>query len=181
MSTDVATRAPAAGPTIAELLLAAQERMELTERGWVEKVTHPAHARMDARLTAALLRLGVSEEHLYLNLRLGPDSKGHRYIPDLVVILPGNPVAPEPHADYAGAPDLIVETLSPDSQDRDWDEKRRAYAARGIPHYWIADPDAQQVTWLSLVEGAYVLQWTRPLATVELPWPAASTGAPAGA
>ena len=76
----------------------------------------------------------------------------------------------EEHADYGGAPDLLVETLSPISRDCDHHEKRRAYAARGVPHYWLADPDTRQVTWLRLIGTRYVQQWTRPLDEVELPW-----------
>jgi Uma2 family endonuclease len=166
-------RAPGdARPTIAELLLAAEERMELTDEGWVEKVAHPAHGRMDMAVGVRLTDLRVSLECLYVHVRLTAEPNGNRYVPDLFVVLPSNPVPVEEQADYGGAPDLLVETLSPSSRDRDYHEKRRAYAARGVPHYWLADPDTRQVTWLRLVEARYVEQWTRPLDEVELPWSA---------
>ena len=42
-----------------------------------------------------------------------------------------------------GAPDLVVEVLSPGTQARDRGVKMRRYAAAGIPHYWILDPATQ--------------------------------------
>ena len=39
-----------------------------------------------------------------------------------------------------GAPDLVVEILSPSTQSRDRGIKFRGYAAAGVTHYWIVDP-----------------------------------------
>ena len=41
-----------------------------------------------------------------------------------------------------GAPDLIVEALSPGSLRHDRHTKFQLYAAAGVKEYWIADPDA---------------------------------------
>jgi Uma2 family endonuclease len=41
-----------------------------------------------------------------------------------------------------GAPDLIVEILSPWSVRQDRVEKAALYARHGVRHYWIADPEA---------------------------------------
>ncbi|MGH2586150.1 MAG: Uma2 family endonuclease [Dehalococcoidia bacterium] len=38
-----------------------------------------------------------------------------------------------------GAPDLIVEVLSPSTQSRDKGIKMRRYAAAGVPRYWMLD------------------------------------------
>ena len=38
-----------------------------------------------------------------------------------------------------GAPDLVVEVLSPRTQSRDRGVKMRQYAAAGVPHYWLLD------------------------------------------
>src|SRR5437867_2807664 len=42
-----------------------------------------------------------------------------------------------------GAPDLVVEVLSPSTRSRDQGIKLRRYAAAGVPHYWTLDPDAR--------------------------------------
>jgi Uma2 family endonuclease len=44
-----------------------------------------------------------------------------------------------------GAPDLIIEIISPDSGSRDWREKFFDYQAAGVREYWIVDPMAQTV------------------------------------
>lgn len=59
------------------------------------------------------------------------------------------------------APDLVVEVVSPgepgsDNYDRDYVEKPREYAKRGIPEFWQVDPDRAVVTVLTLKNGAYV-------------------------
>lgn len=54
-------------------------------------------------------------------------------------------------------PALVVEIVSPGSEnhDRDYLTKHREYAARGIPEYWIIDPDAKLVTVCTLINNAY--------------------------
>ena len=45
-----------------------------------------------------------------------------------------------------GAPDLIVEILSPSTRDRDLREKAMLYAKSGVASYWIVDPVEETVT-----------------------------------
>ena len=54
-----------------------------------------------------------------------------------------------------GAPDLIVEILSPSTGRRDRTTKRDLYARHGVGEYWIADPEAQTVTVMLLKDGAF--------------------------
>lgn len=44
-----------------------------------------------------------------------------------------------------GAPDLVVEILSPATSTRDFNQKRKIYARYGVPEYWIIDPDDETV------------------------------------
>ncbi|BCL33801.1 Uma2 family endonuclease [Nostoc sp. MS1] len=55
------------------------------------------------------------------------------------------------------SPALVVEVVSPGkvNEDRDYRYKRSEYAARGIPEYWIVDPDKAKITLLTLVDGLY--------------------------
>ena len=54
-----------------------------------------------------------------------------------------------------GAPDLVVEFLSPSTQARDRGVKMRRYAAAGIPHYWIVDTRGRALEAYRLVQGGY--------------------------
>ena len=54
-----------------------------------------------------------------------------------------------------GPPDIVVEVLSTD-RDRDLVDKRRLYAAAGVPEYWILGGDADTLTALELADdGTY--------------------------
>ncbi len=44
-----------------------------------------------------------------------------------------------------GAPDLIIEVLSPATAHLDLWEKRYDYAQAGVQEYWIVDPESQRI------------------------------------
>lgn len=54
-----------------------------------------------------------------------------------------------------GAPDLIVEILSPGTARRDRVEKAKLYARHGVSHYWLADPEVRILEVYELTEGQY--------------------------
>jgi Uma2 family endonuclease len=43
------------------------------------------------------------------------------------------------------APNLLIEILSPSTAKRDRTVKAQLYAKLGVDHYWIVDPEAQQI------------------------------------
>lgn len=56
----------------------------------------------------------------------------------------------------AGAPDLVIEILSPSTARRDRTVKLRLYGRFGVPHYWIADPAARELFAFELASsGSY--------------------------
>ena len=54
-----------------------------------------------------------------------------------------------------GAPDLVVEILSPSTARRDAIQKRELYARYRVPEYWQAETDALEVTVLALAGADY--------------------------
>lgn len=59
---------------------------------------------------------------------------------------------------FMAPPDLVVEVVSPGElqRDRDYVAKRLQYQDRGIPEYWLIDPDLQAVIVLRLEAETYV-------------------------
>ena len=53
-------------------------------------------------------------------------------------------------ANIQGAPDLIVEILSPSTARYDWRDKRELYARHGVKEYWIVDP-VNRMAWVMLL------------------------------
>jgi Uma2 family endonuclease len=57
-----------------------------------------------------------------------------------------------------GAPDLIVEVLSPSTLKYDWNYKYNLYEKAGVREYWIADPKAKTIAvFLLQPDGQYDL------------------------
>ncbi len=55
-----------------------------------------------------------------------------------------------------GAPDLVVEIVSPESRRRDREEKYREYEAAGVREYWIIEPDTRTADFHALgPDGRY--------------------------
>ena len=57
-----------------------------------------------------------------------------------------------------GAPDLVVEVISPSSTRRDQETKRDLYAKYKVPHYWLVHPVKEWIRAYELGEdGSYEL------------------------
>lgn len=54
-------------------------------------------------------------------------------------------------------PELIVEVVFPSSAEQDRVDKMRAYARHGVPHYWIADPEARTLEMYALSNAGFEL------------------------
>ena len=57
-----------------------------------------------------------------------------------------------------GAPDLIIEVLSPSTQCHDRLTKYNLYERAGVPEYWIVSPEERTVQVSTLVDGRYRVQ-----------------------
>lgn len=72
--------------------------------------------------------------------------------PDVFVVC--DPSKIEPHA-IRGAPDWVVEVLSPGSASRDHIAKRRVYEAAGVCEYWLVHPEERLLMIYRLEQGVY--------------------------
>lgn len=57
-----------------------------------------------------------------------------------------------------GAPDLVMEILSPSTRRQDKSRKMKLYQRAGVREYWIIDPEIKDVQVLLLKDGQYVFQ-----------------------
>ena len=140
------------------LALPGDERYELLD-GELVLVASPnePHQRASKRLTRQLL--GVEDSGL-----------GQIYIAPFDVLLSDTEVVQPDlmfisrerediitHANVQGAPDLVVEILSPSTANRDWTRKREMYARHGVKELWIVDPEARIVWVMLLRDGDFEL------------------------
>jgi Uma2 family endonuclease len=80
----------------------------------------------------------------------GPDALVHlatcrRFGPDAFFLTQDRVPVPLPPDQFEGAPDLVVEVLSPSNREDDLEDKRPAYRQAGVRELWLIDPDEQQV------------------------------------
>ena len=96
---------------------------------------------------AGLMRIIVQQHDLgrvlgpELQVRLRP---GLRRVPDLLFVAKERADMIHPTL-VEGAPDLIVEIVSPDSVERDWREKYLEYQVTGVGEYWVVDLEYQRL------------------------------------
>ncbi|HVR07323.1 MAG TPA: Uma2 family endonuclease [Thermoanaerobaculia bacterium] len=75
--------------------------------------------------------------------------------PDVIYLSPGRRELARHR--IVGAPDLLVEVLSPGSMGRDWRVKLMLYAESGIREYWIVDPKTRLVEFLVNEGGRFMI------------------------
>ncbi|MCI0456847.1 MAG: Uma2 family endonuclease [Gemmataceae bacterium] len=113
-------------------------------------VHSPASPRHDnlAGFLRALMRLFARARKL--GLVLGPDAlvrlKPKRKVgPDIFFLRQHRLPSPLPEKQFEGAPDLVVEILSPSNRDDDLEIKRAAYHEAGVTEIWFVDPDREEI------------------------------------
>ena len=82
-----------------------------------------------------------------VNVRLG-DRNDTVLIPDIAVIC--NPDIIDEYG-INGAPDWVIEVVSPSTKKRDYNDKMHKYMSSGVKEYWIVDPEKLRVT--TYIEG----------------------------
>jgi Uma2 family endonuclease len=75
-------------------------------------------------------------------------------VPDMTVVCDKSKIKTK---GIYGAPDLVVEVLSPGSQKRDLNDKLKLYERHGVKEYWVVGTTDKSVKVYLPVEGRYEL------------------------
>ncbi len=105
------------------------------------------HQRVSQKLEQALFRLLEGAGHgIVLHAPIGVEfpSTGEGVQPDIVFVSTARRTLIHDEG-IRGAPDLVVEILSPTTANRDRGVKRKLYERQGVDQYWIVDLDAETV------------------------------------
>ncbi|HWI52586.1 MAG TPA: Uma2 family endonuclease [Symbiobacteriaceae bacterium] len=144
------------------LLLPEDKRYELIEG---ELLVTPAPATRHQRILLKLaVRLSVYSEANGLGQVLPAPcdvilSSENVVQPDVLYVVRQRLSIINPAGGVHGAPDLVVEILSPSTASRDQVFKRKLYGKYGVREYWVVDPAASTIE--VLVLGASGLETSR--------------------
>ncbi|MBI3914274.1 MAG: Uma2 family endonuclease [Chloroflexi bacterium] len=117
---------------------------------WVhgEVIVHSPAAYIHVSIASFLIQVvGLFVQHHKIGIVVGPEFQirmpGLRRVPDLLFIAePRRNIIKRTFVE--GAPDLVMEIVSPDSVERDYREKHLEYEAAGVREYWLFDPQWQR-------------------------------------
>ena len=82
-----------------------------------------------------------------------------RFVPDMMVVCDRDKIKTD---GVHGAPDLVVEVLSPSTAQNDRHRKQKVYESCGVREYWIADAANRTVEQYFLQDGAFQLNAVYP-------------------
>lgn len=75
--------------------------------------------------------------------------------PDIIFIATKNLSNINEDGNVYGAPDIVVEVLSPRNEEHDKIKKREVYEASGVKEYFIVEPRSKEVIALYLTKGKF--------------------------
>jgi Uma2 family endonuclease len=104
------------------------------------------------RIDAAAVGAGGECQVAPLDVRLADDAVVQ---PDVIYVSPARRRILGERVE--GAPDLIVEVVSPGTARRDRGEKLELYARSDVREYWIVDPEAKHIEFLQNEGGRFVV------------------------
>lgn len=81
---------------------------------------------------------------------------GNVFQPDIIFIAADRLPSLVRRGRVCGAPDLVIEVLSPGTQKKDKRKKKPVYEKYGVKEYWLVDPETKQATGYSLRNDAFV-------------------------
>ena len=78
----------------------------------------------------------------------------NKFVPDMMVVCDRSKIKSD---GVHGAPDLVVEVLSPSTAKDDRTRKKEVYEACGVAEYWLVSPTDKSIEVYLLESGKYIL------------------------
>lgn len=150
------------------------KRYELID-GELYEMPSPSPLHQDILLNLALLLrsdVGTSGGKVYV-APLDVYLSTHRVVQPDVLVLLAERTGLVTRRGVEGAPNLVIEVLSPSNTQHDRERKLRLYAEAGVPEVWYVSPEMELIEVLVLHDGRYEVH-TRagrdePVTSVVLP------------
>jgi Uma2 family endonuclease len=130
-------------------------KMELIDGLMVTMATPTVfHAGIESELLGLIWTYLRGKSGKVFSSELGVHLEGNITVePDLSVVLDTSKLT---MSGYQGAPDFVVEILSPSNRKQDKIAKFNSYQKAGVKEYWIIDPDDRTIQANRLENGRYV-------------------------
>lgn len=106
---------------------------------------HDNHQRVIPALIVCLSEHVFPHELRLLPSQVRIDDEGHVLSPDVFWVSSQNERCVLRQNQWQGAPDLVIEVLSPTTASDDRGYKYDLYERNGVREYWLVDPDAHYV------------------------------------
>ena len=114
-----------------------------------QKIVGNIYSRLEHFLRGKSCEVYISP----FDVRLNPGTKDDTVVqPDIVVVCDKSKLN---DSGCVGAPDMVVEVLSPSTARRDRWLKFTRYIKAGVREYWIVDPETKTASVHILIDGAY--------------------------
>jgi Uma2 family endonuclease len=123
---------------------------------------------IDGKIVSMSPRAAYAHSTVIMNLTLiiGPFFKGNKctlfsdfeviltpkdhFVPDLMIVCDKDKIKKD--AVY-GAPDLVIEVLSPSTEKRDRQYKKKVYEEAGVKEYWLVNTKSRSIEIYTIIDG----------------------------
>lgn len=111
----------------------------------IEDMSRLRHGKAMARIVTQMSNFCNERQagEVYIEPDVFLPNQSRKVIPDIAFVAQDNSGFIDENDIFRGAPDLIVEIISPSTYIYDLEGKKRLYAESGVNEYWLAFPEAR--------------------------------------
>jgi Uma2 family endonuclease len=103
------------------------------------------HSLIQRNLRALLERCADSASYVDTEVAFRPLPEHELWVADVAYVGPERFQQADPEENFSGAPELVIEVLSPSNTAAEIYDKEQICLANGAREFWVVDPDRRQV------------------------------------